>query len=57
MIMTILIGIILTFLGIGFYRAADTDNGDKINSRLGMLGFLTMMTGAIIVWMVIFKII
>lgn len=55
--MTILIGIILTFLGIGFYRAADTDNGDKINSRLGMLGFLTMITGALIVWMVIFKII
>lgn len=55
--MAILIGIILTFLGIGFYRAADTDNGDKINSRLGMLGFLTMMTEVLIIWMVIFKVI
>lgn len=55
--MVILIGIMLTFLGIGFYTAADTDNGDKINSRLGMLGFLTMITGAFIIWMVIFKVI
>lgn len=49
MIMTILIGIILIFVGIGFYSAADR-NGIT-NEWLCMLGFLTMMTGALMIGM------
>ena len=47
--MMILIGIILIFLGIGFYSAADR-NGIT-NECLCMLGFLTMMAGALMIGM------
>ena len=47
--MTIIIGIILIFVGIGFYSAADR-NG-VTNEWLCMLGFLTMMAGALMIGM------
>ena len=47
--MMILIGIILIFLGIGFYSTADR-NGIT-NEWMCMLGFLTMMTGALMIGM------
>lgn len=47
--MTILIVIILIFVGIVFYSTADR-NGIT-NDWLCMLGFLTMMTGALMIGM------
>ena len=47
--MMIFIGIILIFLGIGFYSTADR-NGIT-NEWMCMLGFLTMMTGALMIGM------
>ena len=47
--MMIFIGIILIFVGIGFYSVADR-NGIT-NELVCMLGFLTMMTGALMIGM------
>ena len=47
--MMIFIGIILIFVGIGFYSAANR-NG-VTNDWLCMLGFLAMMTGALMIGM------
>lgn len=46
-IMYIIIGIILIFVGIGVYSAADR-NG-VANDWLCMLGFLLMMTGGLMI--------
>ena len=46
-IMMILIGIILIFLGIGFYSTANRN--DITNEWMCMLGFLTMMSGALMI--------
>ena len=45
----ILIRIILTFAGIGFYEFSNSDN--KSNVWLCILGFFTMMTGILVIAM------
>ena len=45
--MMIFIGIILIFLGIGFYSTANRN--DITNEWMCMLGFLTMMSGALMI--------
>lgn len=47
--MMILIGIILTFVGIGFYEFFNKD--DKSNVWLCMLGFFTMLVGVLVIAM------
>lgn len=49
MIMTIIFGIILIIIGIGFYSFAG--KGYKTNDWMCMIGFMLMMTGALFIGM------